>query len=303
MNPRRRQLRIWVLVATLAGLVIGLGVIFARAVVAAQSLEAWNREYVTWYSAEIETELWRLIATADRLAAGDPDADAAAVDLRLNVLWNRIAVFDGGAARARLLRIVGAGQAIDALKRTLTENEPRLRALAAGDGPTYAPIRKALAAAAPPLKQMTVRVELFETGGAIAEVQNLKSTFALAAGVIVALLLIGVVLVVFLIIEVGVRRRLLDSALSSQELARVAREQSDAALIETGRLEAARDQANEASRTKSAFLANMSHELRTPLNAIIGYSEILKEEAQDQALDVPARPRPRSRPPAATCSG
>ena len=50
------------------------------------------------------------------------------------------------------------------------------------------------------------------------------------------------------------------------------------------RLEVARDQATEANRTKSTFLANMSHELRTPLNAIIGYSEILKEEAQDKGL-------------------
>lgn len=51
------------------------------------------------------------------------------------------------------------------------------------------------------------------------------------------------------------------------------------------RLEVARDQADEASRTKSTFLANMSHELRTPLNAIIGYSEILKEDARDRELD------------------
>jgi len=41
----------------------------------------------------------------------------------------------------------------------------------------------------------------------------------------------------------------------------------------------ARDQALQANRTKSAFLANMSHELRTPLNAIIGYSELLREDA------------------------
>jgi signal transduction histidine kinase/ActR/RegA family two-component response regulator len=43
---------------------------------------------------------------------------------------------------------------------------------------------------------------------------------------------------------------------------------------------AARDEALEANRAKSAFLANMSHELRTPLNAILGYSEMLQEEAR-----------------------
>jgi signal transduction histidine kinase len=44
---------------------------------------------------------------------------------------------------------------------------------------------------------------------------------------------------------------------------------------------AAKRAAEEANRAKSAFLANMSHELRTPLNAIIGYSEMLREDAEE----------------------
>ena len=40
----------------------------------------------------------------------------------------------------------------------------------------------------------------------------------------------------------------------------------------------ARDDAIEATKTKSCFLANMSHEIRTPLTAIIGFSKLLKHQ-------------------------
>jgi len=43
-------------------------------------------------------------------------------------------------------------------------------------------------------------------------------------------------------------------------------------------LQAEKERAELANRTKSDFLANMSHELRTPLNAIIGFSQLTKDQ-------------------------
>ena len=44
----------------------------------------------------------------------------------------------------------------------------------------------------------------------------------------------------------------------------------------------AKNKAEKSDKLKSAFLCNMSHEIRTPMNAIIGFSELLKEDDNDE---------------------
>jgi two-component system, sensor histidine kinase and response regulator len=46
-------------------------------------------------------------------------------------------------------------------------------------------------------------------------------------------------------------------------------------------LERSRDEAEAATRAKSAFLANMSHEIRTPMNAIVGLTHLIARDSRD----------------------
>jgi len=66
----------------------------------------------------------------------------------------------------------------------------------------------------------------------------------------------------------------------SRELYLLNQELESKVLERTRELKSARDRAQEASQSKSRFLSTMSHELRTPLNGILGFSELLKRQAE-----------------------
>lgn len=50
-------------------------------------------------------------------------------------------------------------------------------------------------------------------------------------------------------------------------------------------LKEARDEADEANRTKSIFLANISHEIRTPLGVMVGFAEVALTQAEKTDRD------------------
>ncbi|MEW6159476.1 MAG: ATP-binding protein, partial [Verrucomicrobiota bacterium] len=80
------------------------------------------------------------------------------------------------------------------------------------------------------------------------------------------------------------RDRLIQEEHSARTAAEKARSEIEAknAQLEAARsaAEAARATAESANQAKSLFLANMSHEIRTPMNAILGYSQILRRDAE-----------------------
>lgn len=86
------------------------------------------------------------------------------------------------------------------------------------------------------------------------------------------------------LVRTGLERRLQEANRTLetrvQERTESLRETIDRLYEEARVRKEAERQALAANEAKSVFLANMSHELRTPLNAILGYSEIVREEAE-----------------------
>jgi signal transduction histidine kinase len=219
-----------------------------------------SRYNVVWAVSQALNEFHRLELRLAAFALPNPRADKDEVELRFDILHNRLNILQSGEVAA------------------LTEADPNLKAIVRDLATTLADVEPMLARLGQPgaVEAMLERLSPLEKkltylaaaanqrgGEQVADDQKtLIELHWIFSGVSAGLVLCGLAFIGLLLFQNRVIER------GRNKLRAL-----------TDDLHRAKNAAEAASQAKSRFLANISHELRTPLNAIIGFSEMIANEA------------------------
>ncbi|MEC9345819.1 MAG: HAMP domain-containing sensor histidine kinase [Pseudomonadota bacterium] len=200
-----------------------------------------------------------LLALDRYVANSGRPSDLDDLKLRVDILWNRVSVLEGGRENYHTDIIPGAGPAIRRSRELITDVD---RALATLDPATPASID----AVRQPLLEMVglsrqVSLQAGHLHGSLVAESRMRLD-SLHSQLVAAIIAIAVSVAVLIGLLITQSRRLRRSVDDLQVLnAEVMRQ---AELVQ------------QAGEAKMRFLGHMSHELRTPLNAIIGFADLIR---------------------------
>ncbi|QCN97396.1 response regulator (plasmid) [Azospirillum argentinense] len=172
-----------------------------------------------WGAAQLEIETLRAIAALDAMSVGA--GEPATASQRFDILWSRVAYFDGGEAARTVSSIDGAAAILEAFRNELAKLEPAVASLA--NRPEEAPqVALALRRQIAPLHEFGVLVRGYETrtllmllddGGTTAAIMlSLAAVEYLVGSLIVALLLRSMTRTRSLLSEIETAQRAADRA-------------------------------------------------------------------------------------------
>lgn len=173
-----------------------------------------------WSAAQLSLEYSRFLTALSVYTAGDAGVTRDDLETRLDILWSRIGIYEGGAVGEKLVMINGTARAVAAFTATLRSVEPDILALKPGDMETFGRVYGQLIVHGLPLYRMAQNTNLYEQGATIEIQESTVRTFWVHTAFLLGIVATGGALVLLLISETRTTTRSLGVAQTCETRAR-----------------------------------------------------------------------------------
>lgn len=165
-----------------------------------------------WSAAQLSLEYSRFLTALSVYTAGNGAVARDDLETRLDILWSRIGVYDGGVVGEKLAMIDDAADAVAAFAATLRSVEPDVLALEPGDMEAFDRVYGQLIPHGLPLYRMAQSTNLYEQRAAIEIQESTIRTFWVHTAFLLGIVVTGGALVILLIFEAKTTTRSLNAA-------------------------------------------------------------------------------------------